>query len=81
MDDAEVLQRIHHLVEEEHRLREHAAGGHPLSDDDAGRLADLEVGLDQCWDLLRQRQAKREFGEDPDTAQVRAARTVEGYQG
>ena len=45
------------------------------------RLRDVEVELDQCWDLLRQRQAKQEFGQDPDTAQVRDARTVEGYQG
>ena len=80
MDDAEVLQRIHHLVDEEHRLREHAAGGHPLSDEDAGRLADLEVGLDQCWDLLRQRRALREFGKDPDKANVRSKETVESYE-
>jgi len=79
MDDAEVLQRIHRLVEEEHQLREHAAGGSPLSDEDAGRLADLEVGLDQCWDLLRQRRARREFGEDPGEAQLRPAGEVEGY--
>ena len=79
MDDAEVLQRFHRLVEEEHQLREHAAGGHPLSDADAGRLADLEVGLDQCWDLLRQRRARREFGEDPDDATPRDPSVVEGY--
>jgi hypothetical protein len=79
MDDAEVLQRIHHLVEEEHRLRDHAAGGHPLSDEETGRLADLEVGLDQCWDLLRQRRARREFGQDPDEATPRDASVVERY--
>jgi Protein of unknown function (DUF2630) len=79
MDDAEVLQRIHRLVEEEHQLREHATGGHPLSDEEAGRLADLEVGLDQCWDLLRQRRARREFGQDPDEATPRDPSVVERY--
>jgi hypothetical protein len=58
---------------------DHAAGGHPLSDDDAGRLADLEVGLDQCWDLLRQRRARREFGQDPDRPQPRDPSVVERY--
>ena len=79
MDDAEVLQRINHLVEEEHRLREHAAGGHPLSEDDTTRLAALEVGLDQCWDLLRQRRARREYGQDPDDAAPRDPSVVERY--
>jgi hypothetical protein len=79
MDDAEVLQRINHLVEEEHRLREHAAGGHPLSNDDTTRLAALEVGLDQCWDLLRQRRARREYGQDPDEAAPRDPSVVERY--
>ena len=79
MDDAEVLQRIHRLVEEEHQLREHAAGGHSISDEDARRLADLEVGLDQCWDLLRQRRARREFGQDPDEATARDPSVVERY--
>jgi hypothetical protein len=79
MDDAEVLQRINHLVEEEHRLRDHAAGGHPLSDEDTTRLAALEVGLDQCWDLLRQRRAARETGGDPEQAHARPTGEVEGY--
>ena len=79
MDDAEVLQRINQLVEEEHRLREHATGGHPLSEDDTTRLAALEVGLDQCWDLLRQRRARREYGQDPDEAAPRDPSVVERY--
>jgi len=79
MDDAEVLQRINQLVEEEHRLRDHAAGGHPLSDEDTTRLAALEVGLDQCWDLLRQRRARREYGQDPDEAAPRDPSVVERY--
>jgi len=79
MDDQDLLTRIHDLVEEEHRL-EHAAGGHGLSADDAGRLQDLEVQLDQCWDLLRQRRARRGAGLDPDSASARDATVVEHYQ-
>ena len=80
MDDQDLIARIHGLVEEEHRLEQHAAG-HGLSSDDAGRLRDVEVQLDQCWDLLRQRRAKREFGDDPAGAEVRDPRTVENYRG
>jgi hypothetical protein len=73
MDDKRILDHIGELVQEEHRLT--AAGGNEA------RLRDVSEQLDQCWDLLRQRRAKREFGEDPDSAQVRDARTVEGYRG
>ena len=79
MDDTEVLQRINALVDEEHRLREHASGGQPLTEGDERRLRDLEVGLDQCWDLLRQRRARRDAGLDPDDANPRDPGTVEGY--
>jgi hypothetical protein len=72
--DQEILDRIHELVDAEHELR---ADGAPV---DADRMQRLEETLDQCWDLLRQRRAKREFGENPDDAQVRDVRTVEGYQ-
>lgn len=59
---------------EEHELRtKHAAG------DEKARLSKFEIELDQCWDLLRQRRAKREFGEDPEAAQARSADVVEGY--
>ena len=74
MEDAEILQFIQNLVEEEHILR---------SEDDAvdrERLGSIEKMLDQCWDLLRQRRAHREFGDDPDDALTRDERTVEGYQ-
>jgi hypothetical protein len=74
MTDDEILDRIHELVDAEHELR---ADGGPVDDD---RMQRLEETLDQCWDLLRQRRAKREFGENPDDAQVRDVRTVEGYQ-
>lgn len=81
MDDAEVIRRINELAEEEHRL-EQAAGHGPdgLAEADHERLRQVEVALDQCWDLLRQRRARRATGQDPDAAEVRSAGTVEGYQ-
>ena len=79
MDDAELLTRIQALVDEEHRLeREHA--GSPPDEKTRARLHELELGLDQCWDLLRQRRARRHAGEDPDPAAPRPPSTVEGYQ-
>ena len=77
MSDQSILQHINDLVDEEHRLR--AAG--TTGADAAARLKHVEEQLDQCWDLLRQRRAKREFGDNPDEAQVRSERTVEGYLG
>jgi hypothetical protein len=79
MDD-QMVDRINELVEEEHALHRHATAGNPLSDEDRQRLADLEVQLDQCWDLLRQRRARRDAGQDPDDATVRSANVVEHYQ-
>jgi hypothetical protein len=78
MDDSQVLDRIGALVEEEHTLERQATGG-GLDDREQARLHEVEVQLDQCWDLLRQRRARREAGQDPDTAQVRPGGTVEGY--
>jgi hypothetical protein len=69
--DADVLSHIKALVEEEHQL----AGG----TENHERRQHIEEQLDQCWDLLRQRQAKRDAGEDPDAAQVRPVGEVEGY--
>jgi hypothetical protein len=77
MSDSSILDHITGLVEEEDRLR--ADAGKP--DHNAARLRHVEEQLDQCWDLLRQRRAKREFGDNPDTAAVRDAGTVEGYIG
>ena len=77
MNDSSILGHISQLVEEEQRLRTDA--GKP--DHNADRLRHVEEELDQCWDLLRQRRAKREFGEDPDTATPRDPGTVEGYIG
>jgi Protein of unknown function (DUF2630) len=79
VDDAEVVRRINELADEEHRL-ERAHAGEPLSDAELARLRALEVSLDQCWDLLRQRRARRGTGQDPDAAAVRPEETVEGYQ-
>lgn len=80
MDDRDELERIAELVEEERRLRGHAAGGLPLSAADRSRLADLEQRLDQCWDLLRQRRARQEFRADPEQAAMRTVEEVENYQ-
>jgi hypothetical protein len=78
LDDQNILQRIKSLVQEEHDLRsigdDSARGGQ-----NASRLQRLEEDLDQCWDLLRQRRAKSEFGEDPDKAVARPIKQVENY--
>ena len=78
MDDKQVLDRIGHLVEEEHAL-ERQALGQGLDDDQEARIHEVEIQLDQCWDLLRQRRARRDAGQDPESAQVRPEGTVEGY--
>ena len=80
MDDNAVLSRINELVTEEEGLLESSRGTEGLSADDDQRLKAVEVALDQCWDLLRQRRAKRHAGQDPDEAHVRDVTTVEGYQ-
>ena len=74
MDDKTIHQTITSLVEEEHRLRQ----GEPTAESRA-RLSHLEEQLDQCWDLLRQRQALRDAGADPDAATPRPVSEVEGY--
>jgi hypothetical protein len=75
-NDQSVLSHIDQLVKEEERL--YAKNG--LTEEDQARLAEVKVALDQCWDLLRQRRALREFGEDPDKAKVRPAKIVENYE-
>ena len=79
MDDTELIARIGALVDEEHQLERQVADTGPDADA-TERLESLEVALDQCWDLLRQRRARRHAGADPDSAAVRPAGTVEGYQ-
>ena len=77
MDDKSLLGRIHELVEEEKQLR---AAHRGVAGEDRQRLQVVENELDQCWDLLRQRRARREFGENPDEAMARPVGEVEGYQ-
>jgi hypothetical protein len=80
MSDKDVLRHIDELVAEERELRAKSVGHSGLGDDEHARLRDLEVQLDQCWDLLRQRRAKAEFGEDPNSATTRPADEVEHYR-
>jgi hypothetical protein len=77
-DDDALHERINALVEEEHELRERHAG-QGLDDRERARLREVEVQLDQTWDLLRRRSARREAGQDPSTEAERDASTVEGY--
>jgi hypothetical protein len=80
MDDKEILARISGLIETEHELRAQLAAGQLSAEQERERLRSAEQALDQCWDLLRQRRAKREFGESPDAAEVRPTTEVQGYQ-
>jgi len=74
--DESVLEKIQKLVHEEQAIY----GKSDVSDHDQVRLQAIQVQLDQCWDLLRQRRAKREFGQNPDQAHVRSASVVEKYE-
>jgi len=80
VEDSDVLAHIERLVGEEDALYARAEG-QGMDDAERRRLHDVQVHLDQCWDLLRQRQARREYGLDPDEASVRSPETVEGYTG
>ncbi len=80
MDDKEILGQISDLIADEHDLRAKLAAGELSSGDERERLASVEESLDPCWALLRQRRARREFGEDPGAARVRPAAEVESYQ-
>ena len=79
MDDKEIMTHINELIETEHQLREQLAAGELSAQDERERLRSTEEALDQCWDLLRQRRARREFGENPDGALARPVSEVEGY--
>jgi hypothetical protein len=79
VDDQQVLSTIARLTEEEHEL-EKSHQGEPLTVGKLERLESIRVSLDQCWDLLRQRRARRESGLDPDGAIARPAEVVEGYE-
>ena len=75
MDEKDIMGRIHELVEEEHKLREST----DHTDEQRARIQELEAHLDQAWDLLRQRRAKRQYDENPDEAEARPETQVEGY--
>lgn len=83
MSDESIANRIERLVAEEHQLRNREQADAPNEEaleNDKERLGQVEVELDRCWDLLRQRRALRDAGADPDQAEVRDAETVEHYQ-
>jgi Protein of unknown function (DUF2630) len=79
VDDRQIHASIDEMVSEEHRLWERESAGE-ASEADRERLEALRVSLDQCWDLLRQRRARRDAGQDPEGAELRSGRTVEHYQ-
>ena len=79
MDDSDILKHINALVDEEHELMQRAEQG-GLDDEERARMHELQVKLDQYWDLLRQRRARREFGLNPEEVQVRDPNIVEHYQ-
>jgi hypothetical protein len=79
MNDRTILEHIEQLVEEEHRLLNHGDAGH-LTPDDKARLDEIQVQLDQFYDLLRQRRARRDAHQDPGSAHIRSEDTVEHYQ-
>jgi hypothetical protein len=80
-DDTSIHEHITALVNEERELRRRLAAGEISRDEEHARLQDIEVRLDQSWDLLRQRDARRQYHEDPDDAEVRPERVVENYEG
>ncbi len=77
MNDHDIHQHIDALVQEEHALFERDAA---MTPDERRRLGDINVQLDRLWDLLRQRRAREEFGQNPETAVERSADVVERYQ-
>ncbi|GGP96938.1 putative nuclease with TOPRIM domain [Actinomadura coerulea] len=79
MDEKAILERINDFIEEEHSLRQAHERAETSNAEAQGRLRDLEVALDQCWDLLRQRRARISAGQNPEDAHVRPAGEVEGY--
>jgi len=79
VNEPQIHSSIEQLVAEEHELWERESSGN-ATEDDRRRLKTVQVSLDQCWDLLRQRRARRDAGLDPDTAEERSPNVVEGYQ-
>jgi hypothetical protein len=80
MDDNKVTDRIDALARREHELFDREAKG-IATEAEQQELREVQIKLDQWWDLLRQRRARREFGQDPEQAGLRDEKTVEGYTG
>jgi hypothetical protein len=80
MEDEEIMAHISELIDTEHKLRQQLAAGELSGAQEREQLRAAEESLDQCWDLLRQRRARREFGENPGGAASRPVSEVEGYQ-
>jgi hypothetical protein len=78
--EQDIFGRINALSDEEEQLYEHASDGHGLTSEELGRLETIKVELDRCYDLLHQRQARRDAGLDPSDATARPADVVEHYQ-
>jgi hypothetical protein len=79
MPDEQISDRIEALVKEEHALLHRAESEHGLEEPEHTRMQEVQVELDQCWDLLRQRRARRSAGQDPDDSSLRTPDTVEHY--
>jgi hypothetical protein len=80
VDEKQILEQVRSLVEQEHELRTRVQEGELAPDDEQEQLQRVEQALDQCWDLLRQRRARRDAGQSPDEAVVRPVDEVEDYQ-
>jgi hypothetical protein len=79
MDDQQIHDAIDRMVAEEHELWQREAAG-AATNTERQRLDSLRVSLDQCWDLLRQRRARRDAGQNPDNAELRPPEVVERYE-
>ena len=80
MDERQILEQVQALVDHEHDLRQRVQGGELDPEEEQAQLRSVEEALVQCWDLLRQRRARRDAGQSPDEAVVRPVSEVEGYQ-
>jgi hypothetical protein len=80
MNDKDIMSRISELIDTEHQLRQQLQQGELSSEQERERLRSTEEALDVCWDLLRQRRAKRQYGDSPEGAAARPVTEVEGYQ-
>jgi hypothetical protein len=80
MDEQQILEQVQALVDREHDLRERVQGGELDPEEEQAQLRSVEEALDQCWDLLRQRRARRDAGQSPDEAVVRPVSEVEDYE-